>query len=82
MNYFCRDMLEKVNKFEEQFVTSANLDSPLRVNKLQPLADNTGSHKLLQMVSYAVFCIYIYLKILIMYFSILKNLVLNIQNLI
>lgn len=45
-----RDMLEKVNKFEEKFISnSANLDSPLRVNKLQPLAESSGSCKLLQM---------------------------------
>ena len=44
-------MLEKVNKFEEKFTNnSANLDSPLRVNKLQPLSESSGSCKLLQMV--------------------------------
>lgn len=43
-------MLEKVSKFEEHFTNSANLDSPLKVNKLQPLGDNSGSCKLLQMV--------------------------------
>ncbi|XP_035215229.1 leucine zipper transcription factor-like protein 1 isoform X1 [Stegodyphus dumicola] len=49
-----RDMLEKVNKFEERFVNSNSLDksltgSPLRLNKLQPLAENVGANQLLQL---------------------------------
>ncbi|GIY63237.1 leucine zipper transcription factor-like protein 1 [Caerostris darwini] len=48
-----RDLLEKVNKFEEKFVNSSSLEkglngSPLKLNKLQPLAENVGATQLLQ----------------------------------
>ncbi|XP_054715913.1 leucine zipper transcription factor-like protein 1 [Uloborus diversus] len=48
-----RDMLEKVNKFEERLLNNNleknPMDSPLKLNKLQPLAENSGASKLLQM---------------------------------
>ncbi|XP_015911618.2 leucine zipper transcription factor-like protein 1 isoform X1 [Parasteatoda tepidariorum] len=48
-----RDLLEKVNKFEER-LNSSSLEkglngSPLRVNKLQPLGENAGASQLLQL---------------------------------
>ncbi|CAL1295688.1 unnamed protein product [Larinioides sclopetarius] len=47
-----RDLLEKVNKFEERIVSNSlekGLNgSPLKLNKLQPLAENVGATQLLQ----------------------------------
>ncbi|KAG8179275.1 hypothetical protein JTE90_026739 [Oedothorax gibbosus] len=48
-----RDLLEKVNKFEEKVISNHSLEkgltgSPLRLNKLLPLAENAGATQLLQ----------------------------------